>query len=73
MIPRVESAFYIHNFKGAGGGVLFRAYPGPWQVLLRIGKEDVVLVHTQDDRPSLKDVALDMLPKAASEYRRRVE
>lgn len=73
MIPLVESAFYIHNFKGAGGGVLFRAYPGPWQVLLRIGKEDVVLVHTQDERPSLKEVALDVLPKAASEYRRRVE
>lgn len=22
----------IHNFKGSTPGVLFRAYPGPWQV-----------------------------------------
>lgn len=71
MMPLVESAYYIHNFKGAGGGVLFRAYPGPWQVLLRINKEEVLVVHTQDERPSLKEVALNVLPKAALEYRRR--
>jgi hypothetical protein len=31
-LPGFDQAYYIHNFKGAKGGVLFRAYPGPWQV-----------------------------------------
>lgn len=28
MLPLFERAYYIHNFKGAGGGALFRCYPG---------------------------------------------
>ena len=31
-IPLFESTFYVHNFKGARSGALFRVYPGPWQV-----------------------------------------
>jgi len=31
-IPLFESTLYIHNFKGARSGALFRVYPGPWQV-----------------------------------------
>jgi hypothetical protein len=34
-LPGFDQAYYIHNFKGAKGGVLFRAYPGPWQVSAR--------------------------------------
>lgn len=73
MMPLVTPVYYIHNFKGAGGGVLFRAYPGPWQVLLRISQDDVVVVHVQDEQPSLKSVALDILPKAVLEYRKKTK
>ncbi|CAI5473239.1 unnamed protein product [Closterium sp. Yama58-4] len=33
LLPLFEAAYYIHNFKGRFGGKLFRAYPGPWQVV----------------------------------------
>ncbi|KAL3135495.1 hypothetical protein ABBQ38_005975 [Trebouxia sp. C0009 RCD-2024] len=59
-IPHFQSAYYIHNFKGSRGGVLFRAYPDPWQVLSRRG-DSLTLVHTQDTMPILKDVALNIL------------
>jgi hypothetical protein len=47
-------------------GVLFRAYPGPWQVLLRNPRdpEDTRCVWTSAERPSLKQVALGILPNA---------
>jgi hypothetical protein len=67
-IPLVEAAYYLHNFKGAGGGALFRAYPGPWQVLLRL-QEGMKVVHTQEERPSLKEVALGILPAAVRKLR----
>lgn len=62
-IPHFEPAYYIHNFKGSRGGVLFRVYPEPWQVLSRRG-DKLQLVHTQDTMPVLKDVALNILAKA---------
>eukprot|EP00890_Picochlorum_soloecismus_P004014 jgi/Picsp_1/4613/NSC_01983-R1_af385707_1 at5g48790 k24g6_12 len=68
MIPHVESVYYIHNFKGSQGGILFRAYPGPWQVLLRLQDGGTKVVHVQDDRPTLKSVALDILPNAARKH-----
>ena len=69
MIPQVESVYYIHNFKGSqAAGILFRAYPGPWQVLLRLQDGGTKVVHVQDERPTLKSVALDILPNAAREY-----
>ena len=43
-------------------GALFRAYPGPWQVLRR-DREGLRVVHTQDTMPSLKEVALEILPR----------
>ena len=74
LIPMVETVYYIHNFKGAGGGALFRCYPGPWQVLLRVvrpdGELDTVEVHTSATRPTLKEVSLEILPRAALEYRK---
>lgn len=60
-LPCVEAAFYIHNFKGSAGGALFRAYPGPWQVFIRT-RDGMYLVHTEEERPSLRDVALEILP-----------
>jgi len=68
-LPGFDQAYYIHNFKGAKGGVLFRAYPGPWQVLTRRnidGDEQLTVVHTQETMPTLKEVALDILPRAAA-------
>jgi len=44
--------------------VLFRAYPGPWQVLRRnpLDPEETVVVWTGEERPTLKEVALEILP-----------
>ena len=45
-------------------GLLFRAYPGPWQVLRRNPKDlsEKRVVWTGDTMPSLKQVALEILP-----------
>lgn len=64
LLPQLESAYYIHNFKGSKGGALFRCYPGPWQVLSRGAGGLLRVVHTQEQRPSLKQVALEILPAA---------
>lgn len=67
LLPHVETAYYIHNYKGSRPGVLFRAYPGPWQVLLRPPGQREVLpepVWTGDAQPDGKTVALDILPNA---------
>jgi hypothetical protein len=66
MLPLFERAYYIHNFKGAGGGALFRCYPGQWQVFARGREGGVRLVHAQDAAPTLKEVALEILPRAAA-------
>ncbi|GMI95709.1 hypothetical protein like AT5G48790 [Hibiscus trionum] len=63
LLPMMETVYYIHNFKGRNGGTLFRCYPGPWRVLKRIGNKDFC-VHQQETMPSLKEVALDILPAA---------
>ncbi|KAH9533136.1 hypothetical protein CY35_18G035400 [Sphagnum magellanicum] len=60
-LPKFETVYYIHNFKGNAGGTLFRAYPGPWQVLRKV-KDEHVLLHQQPSMPSLKEVALTILP-----------
>ncbi|OVA18420.1 protein of unknown function DUF1995 [Macleaya cordata] len=61
--PKMETVYYIHNFKGRNGGTLFRCYPGPWKVLRKINGMSVCL-HQQETMPSLKEVALDILPSA---------
>ncbi|KAI3823788.1 hypothetical protein L1987_05229 [Smallanthus sonchifolius] len=33
LFPKMETVYYIHNFKGRNGGTLFRCYPGPWKNL----------------------------------------
>mmetsp|Transcript_41500 Transcript_41500/g.132609 ORF Transcript_41500/g.132609 Transcript_41500/m.132609 type:complete len:350 (+) Transcript_41500:3-1052(+) len=60
-LPKFETAYYIHNFKGNKPGVLFRAYPGPWQVLRRTTDGGLVEVASMEERPTLKEVALDIL------------
>ncbi|XP_040954374.1 uncharacterized protein [Gossypium hirsutum] len=63
LLPMMETVYYIHNFKGRNGGTLFRCYPGPWRVLRRMGNK-YFCVHQQEKMPSLKEVALDILPAA---------
>lgn len=63
LLPKMETVYYIHNFKGRNGGALFRCYPGPWKVLRRMGNR-YLCVHQQETMPSLKEVALDILPSA---------
>ncbi|KAI3792907.1 hypothetical protein L2E82_06800 [Cichorium intybus] len=63
LFPMMETVYYIHNFKGRNGGALFRCYPGPWKVLRRLGNR-YVCVHQQEEMPTLKEVALDILPSA---------
>ncbi|KAK9841778.1 hypothetical protein WJX81_002326 [Elliptochloris bilobata] len=65
LLPHMETIYYIHNFKGSGGGVLFRAYPGPWQVLrgTPLDPGSLQVIHTQDTMPTLKQVALEILPR----------
>mmetsp|Transcript_34988 Transcript_34988/g.85749 ORF Transcript_34988/g.85749 Transcript_34988/m.85749 type:complete len:268 (-) Transcript_34988:2036-2839(-) len=59
-----EGIYFIHNFKGSNPAVLFRCYPGPWQVLRRRRRDDSLeLVHTQADYPGIQKVALDILPR----------
>ncbi|KAK6129923.1 hypothetical protein DH2020_036317 [Rehmannia glutinosa] len=62
-LPKMETVYYIHNFKGRNGGVLFRCYPGPWKVL-RKARNKYICVHQQEMMPSLKEVALDILPSS---------
>jgi len=52
----------LRNYLSANAGALFRAYPGPWQVLRRYAENKLQVVHTQDDMPTLKQVACDILP-----------
>nr|GEV27522.1 protein low PSII accumulation 3, chloroplastic [Tanacetum cinerariifolium] len=98
LFPQMETVYYIHNFKGRNGGILFSVfpfrflnddykfatkdfhglkvdqllqimylmhwcYPGPWKVLRRLGSRYVCL-HQQETMPTLKEVALDILPSA---------
>lgn len=48
-------------------GALFRAYPGPWQVMRRspADPDEYRVIYTSDKRPTLKQVALDILPSMA--------
>ena len=59
-IPLLETAYYIRNFKGSRPGVVFRCYPGPWQVFRRDpGNSDALTcLLTQDEPISVRDAAL---------------
>lgn len=61
LFPLMETVYYIHNFKGRNGGTLFRCYPGPWKVLRKV-RNAYICLHQQEAMPSLKEVALDILP-----------
>lgn len=68
-LPLIETVYYIHNIKGYNGGALLRAYPGPWQVFLRT-TDGMKLVHSQEEPLSLKEMALEILPRVSRAARR---
>ncbi|XP_028058505.1 uncharacterized protein LOC114262338, partial [Camellia sinensis] len=47
LFPKMETVYYIHNFKGFNGGTLFRCYPGQWKVLRKI-RGKYVCLHQQE-------------------------
>lgn len=61
-VPGVEAAFYVHNFKGSKPAALYRCYPGPWQVLRRHGNGEMEVLLELQERPSLREVAMELLP-----------
>ncbi|KAH9686993.1 DUF1995 domain-containing protein [Citrus sinensis] len=63
LFPVMETIYYIQYFKGRNGGTLFRCYPGSWKVLKKVSNKYICL-HQQEVMPSLKEVALDILPSA---------
>lgn len=63
-VPQVEAAFYLHNFKGSRPATLSRTYPEPWQLWLKGGEAgEERLVQEFEERPSLKDISLNILPR----------
>ena len=62
-VPKVEAAYYVHNFKGTKPACLFRQYPGPWQMLKRDSDGSMHVKEEWEERPALRQVALEVLPK----------
>mmetsp|Transcript_7709 Transcript_7709/g.21928 ORF Transcript_7709/g.21928 Transcript_7709/m.21928 type:complete len:439 (+) Transcript_7709:352-1668(+) len=56
-IPRFEAAYYVHVFKNREPGLLFRAYPGPWQVLMMQRGGGYKCVAEFEERPTLSEIA----------------
>jgi len=65
-IPQFTQVYYIHNFKGSHPGALFRRYPEPWQVLKRDVRQtdQLEVLQTFDKMPTLKEIALNILPQS---------
>lgn len=57
--------FLVQNFKGSTGGTIFRCYPGDYQIYSRT-RFGFSLVETRKEMPDLKQVALEVLPRAAA-------
>jgi hypothetical protein len=66
--PRFTQVYLLHNFKGAVPAVLHRCYPGPFRVLQQAG-EGHVCVYESETYPGLREVAINILPRALRERR----
>lgn len=62
--------FCVQNFKGSSGGAIFRCYPGPFQIYSRT-RAGFTLVEERQEMPNQRQVALEVLPKAAAAAARR--
>ena len=58
-LPQVETAYYLHVFKGSTPGALLRAYPGPWRALRPRQGGGFECVREFEERPELRCVALE--------------
>jgi hypothetical protein len=58
-----EGLYFIHNFKGSNPAVLFRCYPDDWRVFRRRQDDSMECVWSSAERKSLKEIALEVLPK----------
>ncbi|KAK1286625.1 hypothetical protein QJS10_CPB20g01102 [Acorus calamus] len=65
-LPKLETVYYIHNFKGRNGGILFRqVHNSAFSIyFVFCSCEKYICLHQQEDMPSLKEVALSILPMA---------
>ncbi|XP_066329206.1 protein LPA3-like isoform X1 [Miscanthus floridulus] len=48
-LPKLDTVYYINNFKGVKGGTLFRCYPEPWKVLRKASSGSYVCLHQQEE------------------------
>jgi len=62
-VSTLEPVYYVHNFKGSYPCVLFRQFPGPWQVLKRVKGGPPKLIYECETQPSLKECATEIIPK----------
>ncbi|GMH09163.1 hypothetical protein Nepgr_011003 [Nepenthes gracilis] len=46
LFQKMETVYYIHNFKGRSAGTLFRCYPGPWKVLRKLRNNNLKVIIT---------------------------
>ncbi|KAI3429306.1 hypothetical protein D9Q98_005401 [Chlorella vulgaris] len=69
-LPKFTTAYYLKNFKGSSGGAIFRCYPGPFQIYSRT-RAGFTLVEERQEMPNQRQVALEVLPKAAAAAARR--
>ncbi|EFN59585.1 hypothetical protein CHLNCDRAFT_56449 [Chlorella variabilis] len=65
LLPQFTTAYYIKNFKGATGGCIFRCYPSPFQIWSRT-RAGFSLVEEREEMPNQREVALEVLPRAAA-------
>lgn len=73
-LPRMETVYSVRNFRGSRPGALVKSYPSKWTLYRRDpygeaedGEDDASLavpVWSGERRPSLKEVALELLPKS---------
>jgi hypothetical protein len=77
-LPQMETVYSVRNFRGSRPGALVRSYPGLWTLYRRdpLADEDdedsaasAVAVWSSARRPSLKEVAMELLPNSDKAYK----
>jgi len=79
-LPQMETVYSVRNFRGSRPAALVRSYPGPWTLYRREegggegggdgrgGGGAAVAVWSSARRPSLKEVALELLPASDAAF-----
>ena len=68
LLPQFATTYYLKNIKGNAGGAILRCYPGPYQIFARSSGDasGLSLVECREEMPDLRQVALEVLPRAAA-------